>query len=440
MLPFVRYICVTEQTVTFFYMGNSQLLNKKTTKDLILEAAFSFYHEPYFTDFSLNQIAEKVGISKPAIYRHFKNKEALLASMQSHFYDLLANRLLEVQKAAENGKEHSKMPFAETIQFFAKNPEYINYFLSQFSLNENFDSEMRTELLNRGVKPTTLSINNQWAFSGKNDEQIQSLYCGTTLLMFLKIREKISKCRNKGIDDNFGVKLIKFVTGGLRGISEPGDVIFPKEISDERRKELQKICSIDGSAFPPEDRIFTALASVIKKFGMTNVTIEKIADELNMAKSSLYFYFDNKNQLIGSLIEKEFSLLNEIIIENLSEAGTYSECIYIFLLSETNYFLFRPSIIPICQWLLQNASNQMESDKELEVSHIWEKRIAEDVKKIDLGFEISPEILTLWQGFIPVALTVMGKKYKMPHEEYFIAIEKIFDCIQNGIDRDSCSI
>ncbi len=421
-------------------MANSQISNKKNTKSLILDAAFSFYHEPHFTDFSLNQIAEKVGISKPAIYRHFKNKEALLESMQAHFYDLLAERLIEVQKAAESGKEYSKMPFAETIQFFAANPEYINYFLSQFSLNENFESQMRAELSTRGVKQATVSINKEWTFSGKNDDQIQALYCGTTFLLFLKIREKMHKCKKAALDDNFGVKLIKFVTDGLRGVAESGAAIFPKEISNERKEELKKICSIDESAFPPEDRIFTALATVIKKFGLTNVTIEKIADELNMAKSSLYFYFDNKNQLIAKLIEKEFSLLNEIIFENISEAKTYSECIYISLLSETNYFLFRPSIIPICQWLIQNTSTQMGSDKSLEVTHAWENRIAEDVKKIDLGFRISPEILSLWQGFLPVALTVMGKKYKMPYEEYLIAIEKIFECIQNGIDTDSCSI
>ena len=55
---------------------------KKSTKQLILEAAFSFYRRPWDQEFSMSQLAAKVGISKTAIYRHFKNREAVLEAMK----------------------------------------------------------------------------------------------------------------------------------------------------------------------------------------------------------------------------------------------------------------------------------------------------------------------------------------------------------------------
>lgn len=76
----------------------------KTTKELILEAAFSFYEKPLYKDFSMSQLAAKVGITKPAIYRHFKNKDAVAAEMKNHFFDLLATNIVEIQKLETDGK------------------------------------------------------------------------------------------------------------------------------------------------------------------------------------------------------------------------------------------------------------------------------------------------------------------------------------------------
>ena len=69
------------------------LSNPKNTKELILETSFSFYKTLTSREFSLNKLAEKVGISKPAIYRHFKNKEEILEKMQEKFFDDFARYL-----------------------------------------------------------------------------------------------------------------------------------------------------------------------------------------------------------------------------------------------------------------------------------------------------------------------------------------------------------
>jgi len=404
----------------------------KTTKDLILEAAFSFYKKPYFVDFSLNQIADIVGISKTAIYRHFKNKEALLEAMNDKFYDLLAIQLAEFQKVNIKDKESCKVPFAETIQFFVKNPEYINYFINQFSCKTDFEDECRENLLKRGIDKNLSKFCNT---SNEIESQIHSLFGGMSLLFFIKTREIYFKGKKKNDDNEFALKLVNFLSDGLLGCFDKNDIAYPVEISEERKMQLNDICKIDENSFPKEDKIFGAFATVINKFGLQNVTLERIASELNMAKSSLYFYFDNKNQMIFTLIERELALLEELFRENSIEAKNYSEFIYILLRTEINYFSIRSSILSIGGWLLQK-SNEPPFSKEIEINNIWEKRLYEESKisKIDLGFPIKAEILTFWFGFLPVGLIIMGKKYNYTNENFYYALDRIFDFIQHGIN------
>lgn len=71
------------------------LSEKKTTKDLILEKAFSFYDRPHYNNFSMSDLAKRAGITKPAIYRHFSSKSELLKEMQDYFFKSLSEHLLE---------------------------------------------------------------------------------------------------------------------------------------------------------------------------------------------------------------------------------------------------------------------------------------------------------------------------------------------------------
>ena len=63
---------------------------QENTKEKILECAFELFKKPRFSDISLSEIAAKVGISKTAIFRHYKNKNELLETMRQRFFVALA--------------------------------------------------------------------------------------------------------------------------------------------------------------------------------------------------------------------------------------------------------------------------------------------------------------------------------------------------------------
>ena len=405
-------------------------ITQKNTKERILEAAFSFFSEPFYKDFSLSELAAKVGITKTAIYRHFKNKDAVVAAMRSHFFDLLSVRLREFQNARlSSDEELIKVPFVETILFFTQNPQFINYFMSQFSIDANFDETIRAEMLSRGIE----SDNFTDRYGKKNFEK--SFFGGFTILFFIKARTRIlaaQNCQNFDSDEKFAQHLVNFILKGFRGTTELGEILYPVEITDERRQKLDRISILSKDVFLEENRVFDALATVIDKYSFCGVTIERIADELGMAKSSLYFYFENKNQLIKKLIEKEFAVLATVLWENTAEARNYSEFVYISLVTCISYYIARPSIVPVSGWLLQNVTEDPFKGC-FDVNNIWEKQMEHPLVHPEFGFPIVPELITFWCTTFPAALSSYGKKHQMTAEEVMESIKKIFVYIQQGI-------
>ena len=187
--------------------------------------------------------------------------------------------------------------------------------------------------------------------------------------------------------------------------------MHPTIISGGRKEELREICKINTCDFPEENRIFKAFATVIRKYDFGGVTIERIANELGMAKSSLYFYFENKNAMIASLIEKEMTMLTQICIESSSEARNFSEYIYLSLHVEGDEF-FRP-----------------------EICSAWETKLPQKIKNLNLGFPMCRDTLKYWIGMLPVMLFLMVTNHKIGEEELDELLEKLFDFIQFGIEE-----
>ncbi len=86
-----------------------------STRDKIIDAAFSFYRKPVFTNISLSQIAQKVGISKAAIFKHFSNKEALGQALFERMFDGIAEAIRRMIECYKNGKRIEAM--SEAIDF-----------------------------------------------------------------------------------------------------------------------------------------------------------------------------------------------------------------------------------------------------------------------------------------------------------------------------------
>lgn len=408
--------------------------SKRSTKELILDAAFSFCNEPRYKLFSLNELAAKVGITKPAIYRHFKDKDAVYAAMRERFATLLAECLRKVQAA--DGGVLSIESVVEIICFFSEHPGYINYLLENLANEAGFELRMAQELERRGVRNLSgfqYDTNGGTATIKDFAAYVRCIYCGITIHLFIRLREKILRQGAAVIDTaTFATKLVRLLGTGLDGL--PQGVLTPVALTDARRAELDALCAIDSDVLPSENRIFNAFATVVKKYTWGGVTIERIAAELSMAKSSLYEYFDNKNEMIRTLIAKELTLLSVIINENVVEARNFSEYLYVLMRTELSFFQQRISIIPMCAWLLMDNS-ALPLYEAHDFSNEWEQRLSKPLAQLDLGMEVHPREFICWVSALPVVLVMQCTQHcSLVGDDMNRALQAMFGFLQYGID------
>ena len=93
------------------------------TNDDIIRAAFKVWGRDLYRTKSLTQIARELGVSKPALYRHFKDKNALLDAMYTAFFDEYAAFIKEGYDRAvstEDQRERNLLMMRTIAEYYAR--------------------------------------------------------------------------------------------------------------------------------------------------------------------------------------------------------------------------------------------------------------------------------------------------------------------------------
>jgi hypothetical protein len=141
--------------------------------------------------------------------------------------------------------------------------------------------------------------------------------------------------------------------------------------------------------------------------------------------------------MIKTLVNKELQLLQTIIIENSVEAQNFTEYVYVLIASEMEYFVNRPSIIPICGWLLMTnekiPAKKLEDCENDDEYAPWEKKLPKQVSAPDLGVTYESDVITGWIKCLPVAFLVEAKGKNLSAEKRMEGFMLLIDYILNGI-------
>lgn len=88
-----------------------------TTKNKIINSAIKNFLNLGYEKTSLSLIASEVGIKKPSIYYHFKNKEELFILSINHILDSIEKEILNSIKKIESSKQMLENIFTCLIEF-----------------------------------------------------------------------------------------------------------------------------------------------------------------------------------------------------------------------------------------------------------------------------------------------------------------------------------
>ncbi len=136
----------------------------ESVKSTILKEAAALFSEQGYERTSMRGIAERVGVSKPAIYYHFANKQALFEELINTAFELSKKRIEEIAKTDFDSITKLKNLAIGFFESTKNNPEFSRFMhdLSVGNIRKNIklnhhevfskQQEWLNQILNNGKK------------------------------------------------------------------------------------------------------------------------------------------------------------------------------------------------------------------------------------------------------------------------------------------------
>lgn len=96
----------------------------------IIEASGKILMEKGITGLTTKNLAKEIGFSESALYRHFKDKEAIVSLLIEYLSENINTRFEEILNSDADVEEKYVSLFESQFQFFKKNPHFLVIVLS----------------------------------------------------------------------------------------------------------------------------------------------------------------------------------------------------------------------------------------------------------------------------------------------------------------------
>lgn len=111
----------------------------------IMEAATNRISKFGIQNLTIKTLAEDIGLSEPALYRHFKSKNQILWSLLEYFKTEMENRIQSIPfKASTNEADKLRAIFNSQLQTFVNKPAIVSVIFAEsiFHYEENLSNKV----------------------------------------------------------------------------------------------------------------------------------------------------------------------------------------------------------------------------------------------------------------------------------------------------------
>ncbi len=316
-------------------------LTERTTqrREQILEAAFRLSARR--GDWSLADVAGEIGLSKTALYRHFRDRAEIEEELRRELFRSLL-RVIESTDATPRGIRKA------VVAFFRANQGHLYVTLMGLVTDAAF-SRTAIEFLVSGSERIAL----YFARLNVTDPATRERVAADILINSVSIL--LASFLDEHIDTKLQDGLLDLLEQGFDGMVIPDEGRLDALTADAGLAEGE--IETDGG------KILAAIARVIHKHGVTKTTIGRIAEETGTAKSSLYFHYKTKEDMLEDLLRKETGTMARLFKDKAATGATFTEQLYLIMVTQANYLMLKPDLIQVFNWIrYETIANRYDSD------------------------------------------------------------------------------
>ncbi len=382
---------------------------KVSRKDQILNAAFEMIR--LNNRWSLSDVAERVGVSKTALYRHYRNKAELEESMQER----LATEIINAVSKTDLSPAALR---AAMRDLFIRQGGLLNLFLNSIFAGQNFEESLTARI--RSLSP--LLNEKLSALAAQSPEQQLS-----TAIHFLKNAATITIA-------SFPFPKIAEIQKRLLDYCGSGfpSLPLPKQ---SRMDELDTLCAIAPEERPESGKLFSAIARTVETWGINETTIERIAEEMGKAKSSLYFYYKTKEEMLDDLTRSENRTIINLCLERAPFGANLAEQLYILMSVQSSYLIARPEIVSVFNWIRYESFNGAHKHEhpDIDLSAFLKSWKIDELAEIksDTSGMLGVSILK-WASLLSTSTIIQGHRQKSDTQTLKQNVRRMYFCMMRG--------
>lgn len=322
------------------------------TKTDIIKAAFRAWGRELYRKTSLSQVARELGVTKPALYRHFKNKQGLLNEMYIYFLDKYAETVrADYERAlqAEGRDECYLIVSRSLVRFYGLNPDIFIFSLIRV-YGSRQQGDIVEQLARRGVDTRQLL-----KFEKDNRPYPYLIrFVSVTVIFWIAYfhRDRADSLTEQVFfetADEAGALVEQEIASVERKLVA-GLGLDRRMVSVLDFEELEKRL---GSLpeYSEDDRLLHAVAAAVAEAGPWNASMNMVARRSGLSKSSLYSHFENKGEMLAQLFLTESDRLIAYIRASREKSSLAEEQLYLVMIAAADYLRSRPEFLVAIDWL-----------------------------------------------------------------------------------------
>ncbi|MFP4534970.1 MAG: TetR/AcrR family transcriptional regulator [Spirochaetaceae bacterium] len=416
---------------------------RRNGKERVLRAAFRAWSETYFTNTSLASVAAQLGVSKAALYRHFENKAALIHAMEkSYVSEFLETVVVPLEEwKEERFSSFVREYFSRLFEFFRRRPEYYVFFAIHILKVPVLEQLHVKELVLRHRKLLADRLAS-FGYASPEDPPVVDRYLPFFGIYWLVEVYRIHEEDEGGCSTFRGLDLPEEPSERDRAIENAvriclGGFVSGEELSEGEMERIERIGWIGTEEMLEPDRIFSAIEEVVAEVGFSGATVERIAERIGMTKSSLYFYFRNKDDMFGKVVEREKAHFSRLMRSRLRYLETLPEKLYALILMIAAYAINNPTQLTVLNWLRYRDLGIRAPRKAMERMRDAFAFLEEARRKGELRAPKDSFLsLAVFPNFLVTREVVDGNLGALPFQERIAALRRLYRLVERGLAPD----